>query len=181
MSKLKGKIALITGGASGIGLASARLFVAEGAAVIITDLRQQQLDAAVASIGRNVEGIQSDISSLADNQRLHDQVKSRFGRLDVLFANAGVGAVMPFGQVSEQQFDRIADVNFKGTFFAVQTLLQLIAEGGSIILTASIASSTGYPAFSVYSATRGPLDFGVESRSDAVAVGVRLVCCRPFR
>ena len=154
MSKLTGKIAVITGGNSGMGLATARLFAAEGAKVIITGRRQKDLDEAVASIGENAEGVQGDIAKLADLDRLHDHLKSRYGRVDILFANAGLGKLSPLGSVSEEEFDQTFDVNVKGTFFTVQKLLPLVPDGGSIILNASIAANGGMEAFSVYSATK---------------------------
>ncbi len=157
MSKLAGKVAVVTGGNSGMGLATARLFAAEGAKVIITGRRQKDLDEAVQSVGKNIEGVQGDISKLADLDRLHDHIKARYGKVDVLFANAGLGKFTPFGSVSEEDFDLTFDVNVKGTFFTVQKLLPLIPDGGSIILNASIASSTGIEAFSVYSATKAAI------------------------
>jgi len=154
MSKLIGKVAVITGGNSGMGLATARLFAAEGAQVVITGRRQKDLDAAVQSIGRNIEGVQGDVSRLADLDRLHDHLKAKYGRVDVLFANAGLGKVNPLGNVSEEEFDTTFDVNVKGLFFTVQKLLPLVPDGGSIILNASIAASSGMEAFSVYSASK---------------------------
>jgi NAD(P)-dependent dehydrogenase (short-subunit alcohol dehydrogenase family) len=154
MSKLSGKIAVITGGNSGMGLATARLFAREGAQVIITGRRRKDLDEAVESIGRNIEGVQGDISSLADLDRLHDHVKTKYGRVDIIFANAGLGTITPLGTVSEAEFDQTFDVNVKGTFFTVQKLLPLVPDGGSIILNASIAANGGMEAFSVYSATK---------------------------
>jgi NAD(P)-dependent dehydrogenase (short-subunit alcohol dehydrogenase family) len=157
VSKLSGKIAVITGGNSGMGLATARHFVEHGAQVVITGRRQKDLDEAVKSIGKNIEGVQGDVSNLADLDRLHDHLKTRYGRVDVIFANAGIGSFTPFGQVPEAQFDLTFDVNVKGTFFSVQKLLPLIPDGGSIILNASIASSAGMEAFSVYSASKAAL------------------------
>ena len=157
MSKLTGKIAVITGGNSGMGLATARLFVAEGAQVIITGRRQKDLDAAVESIGQGAEGVQGDIANLGDLDRLHDHLKSKYGRVDVVFANAGVGNVSPFGNVTEAEYDQTFNVNVKGTFFTVQKLLPLIPDGGSVILNTSIAANSGMEAFSVYSATKAAL------------------------
>lgn len=155
MSKLKGKIAVVTGGNSGMGFATAKEFVAEGAQVIITGRRQHDLDEAVKSIGKNIEGVQGDVSNLADIDRLHDHIKAKYGRVDVIFANAGIGGDMvPFGQVSEAQFDDVFNINAKGVFFTVQKLLPLVPDGGSIILNASIAGYSGTPAFSVYAATK---------------------------
>lgn len=154
MSKLAGKIAVITGGNSGMGLATAKLFAAEGAQVVITGRRQKDLDEAIRSIGKNIEGVQGDVSKLEDLDRLHDHLKSRYGRVDVIFANAGLGKITPFGQVTEEDYDQTFDVNVKGLFFTVQKLLPLIPDGGSVILNASIAASKGMEAFSVYSATK---------------------------
>ena len=157
MGKLSGKVAVITGGNSGMGLATARLFVEEGAKVVITGRRQKDTDEAVKSIGKNAEGVVGDIANLADLDKLHDYVAKKYGRVDILFANAGVASVTPFGQVTEEQFDQVFDVNAKGTFFTVQKLLPLIPDGGSIILNSSIAGSTGVEAFSVYSATKAAI------------------------
>ncbi len=154
MSKLKGKVAVITGGNSGMGLATARLFAAEGAQVIITGRRQKDLDEAVASIGGNIEGVRGDISKLEDLDRLHDHLKAKYGRVDIIFANAGLGQLAPLGSVTEADFDLTFDVNVKGTFFSIQKLLPLVSDGGSIILNASVAASSGMEAFSVYSASK---------------------------
>jgi NAD(P)-dependent dehydrogenase (short-subunit alcohol dehydrogenase family) len=137
MGRLEGKIAVITGANSGIGLASARRFVAEGAQVVITGRRQQELDKAVKIIGGDVLAIQGDISNLSDLDRLFDAVKSAKGRIDVLFANAGLGALAPLGMISEASFDQVFDVNVKGTLFTVQKALPLMKAGGSIIFTGS--------------------------------------------
>jgi NAD(P)-dependent dehydrogenase (short-subunit alcohol dehydrogenase family) len=154
MTKLSGKIAVITGGNSGMGLATAQLFAREGAKVIITGRRQKELDEAVESIGVDAEGVLGDVSRLSDLDKLHDHVKAKYGRVDVIFANAGLGSLAPIDQVTEAQFDETFNVNVKGTYFTVQKLLPLVPDGGSIILNASIASSKGMEAFSVYSATK---------------------------
>lgn len=140
-----------------MGLATARLFAQEGAQVIITGRRQRDLDEAVQSIGKNIEGVQGDISKLEDLDRLHDHLKAKYGRVDVIFANAGLGGFSPIGNVSEADFDLTFDVNVKGTFFTVQKLLPLIPDGGSIILNASIAANLGMEAFSVYSASKAAI------------------------
>ncbi len=154
MSKLEGKVAVITGGNSGIGLATAQLFAAEGAQVFITGRRQNELDAAVKLIGRNAVGIQGDVSNLEDLERLYARVKERQVPIDVLFANAGVGDFVPLGSITEESFDRTFGINVKGLVFTVQKALPLFQDGGSIILNASVAASKGIEAFSVYSATK---------------------------
>ncbi len=154
MNKLKGKVALVTGGNSGIGLATAKQFIAEGAYVFITGRRQAELDAAVNEIGENIRGIQSDVSNLADLDRLFETIKQEQGHLDVVFANAGIGEIAPLGSITEEHFDRIFNVNVKGLLFTVQKALPLLPEGASIILNASINSMKGVPAFSVYGATK---------------------------
>jgi NAD(P)-dependent dehydrogenase (short-subunit alcohol dehydrogenase family) len=152
--KLAEKVALITGGSSGIGLATAKRFVGEGAYVFITGRRQSELDAAVSQIGQNVTGVQSDVSKMADLDKLYAAVKQQKGKLDIVFANAGTGGFAPLGHISEDHFDKQFDVNVKGVLFTVQKALPLLQPGGSIILNASIASTTGSPAFSVYTATK---------------------------
>jgi NAD(P)-dependent dehydrogenase (short-subunit alcohol dehydrogenase family) len=152
--KLEGKVAVITGGNSGIGLATAKQFVAEGAYVFITVRRQRELDAAVKEIGHNVSAVQGDVANLADLDRLYATVKAKKGRIDILFANAGTATLAPLGEITEQHFDTIFNTNVKGLLFSVQKALPLIPNGASIILNASIVASTGNPAFSVYSATK---------------------------
>jgi NAD(P)-dependent dehydrogenase (short-subunit alcohol dehydrogenase family) len=153
-SKLEGKVAVITGGSSGIGLATAKRFVDEGAYVFITGRRQSELDTAVSEIGRNVTGVQSDVSKMADLEKLYAAVREQKGKLDIVFANAGTGEFAPLGQISEEHFDKQFDVNVRGLLFTVQKALPLLQPGGSVVLNASIVSSTGSPAFSVYSATK---------------------------
>ena len=152
--KQGGKVAVVTGGNSGIGLATARRFVAEGAHVFITGRRQAELDDAVARIGANVTGVQGDVSNLADLDRLFATVKEHQGRIDVLFANAGVVSVAPLGSISEEHFDKVFNINVKGMLFTVQKALPLFTDGGSIILNGSISGSKGTEAFSVYSASK---------------------------
>ena len=152
--KLEGKIALVTGGSTGIGLATAHQFVKEGAYVFITGRRQPELDAAVKTIGANVTAIQADASNLADLDKVYAQIKKEKGRVDVLFANAGGGEFAPLGSITEEHFDKTFATNVKGLLFTVQKALPLIPDGGSIILNASIVSIKGMPAFSVYSATK---------------------------
>src|SRR4029077_2908928 len=134
MGKLPGKVAVITGGTEGIGLATAQLFVKEGAHVFITGRRQKELDEAVKAIGSNVMGVQGDVAKLADLDRLYETVGRAKGRIDIIFANAGVGEFVPFGEVSEEHFDRLFNVNVKGALFTVQKGLALLNDGGSIIL-----------------------------------------------
>ena len=156
--KLEGKVAVVTGGNSGIGLATAKRFVAEGAFVFVTGRRQEELDAAVKEIGRNVVGVRGDVANLADLDRLYAAVKERKGRVDVVFANAGGGEFLPLGQITEAHYTKWFDVNVKGLLFTVQKALPLMSPGGSIVLNASIVSVKGTPAFSVYSATKAALD-----------------------
>jgi NAD(P)-dependent dehydrogenase (short-subunit alcohol dehydrogenase family) len=157
MKKLEGKIAVITGGSSGIGLATAQRFVDEGAYVFITGRRGSELDDAIKQIGNNVESVQGDVSNLSDLDRLYDIVKQRKDHIDVLFANAGLGESRPLDQITEDHFDNTFDVNFKGTLFTVQKALPLMPAGASIVINASIASVKGIPAMSVYSATKAAL------------------------
>lgn len=153
-NKLAGKVAIVTGGTSGIGLATAQRFAAEGAHVFITGRRQAELDAAAKQIGANVTGVQGDVSNLADLDRLYAVVKREKGRIDVLFANAGGGEFAPLGSITEEHFDKAFGINVKGLLFTVQKALPLFQDGGSIILNASIAGCKGLEAFSVYSATK---------------------------
>ena len=152
--KLDGRVALVTGGNSGIGLATAKRFAAEGAKVFVTGRRPNELDAAVAEIGHGAVGVQGDVSKLADLDRLYEVIREKAGRLDVLFANAGGASFAPLGSVTEEQFDREFGINVKGLFFTVQKALPLLTDGASIVLNASIVSIKGMPAFSVYSATK---------------------------
>ena len=152
--KLEGKIALVTGGSSGIGLATAQNFVKEGAFVYITGRRQAELDKAVKAIGTQVKAVRADSSSLGDLDRLFAQIKQEKGRLDVVFANAGGGSFAPLGTITEELYDQTFNTNVKGVLFTVQKALPLIPDGGSIILNASIVSQKGMAAFSVYSATK---------------------------
>jgi NAD(P)-dependent dehydrogenase (short-subunit alcohol dehydrogenase family) len=153
-NKLEGKIAVITGGSSGIGLATAKRFVSEGAYVFITGRRQKEIDTTVSEIGKNVTGIQSDVSNLADLDKLYNTVKEQKGHIDILFANAGIGEFAPLGEISEEHFGKIFSINVKGVIFTVQKALPLFQDGSSIILNASIAASKGIEAFSVYNASK---------------------------
>lgn len=157
MGKLDGKVAVITGGSTGMGLATAKLFVHEGAQVVITGRDQAALDAAVAAIGPGVEAVRGDIAKMADIEALRAHVQARHGRVDILFANAGSARPAPFAEVTEEDFDFTVGINFKGTFFSVQQLATLMPAGGSIILNTSIQGSKGTAAFNVYSATKAAI------------------------
>ena len=157
MKKLEGKVAVITGGNSGIGLATAKRFVEEGAYVFITGRRQSELDEAVKQIGDNIAGVQGNVSNLADLDRLYDTVKQKKGRLDSLFANAGVAEFASLGDITEAHFDKTFNINVKGLLFTVQKALPLIQDRGSIILNASIAASKGIEASSIYNATKAAI------------------------
>jgi len=157
MNKLDGKIALITGGTSGIGLATAQRFVSEGAYVFITGRTQSKLDAAVKEIGSNVTAVQGDVASLKDLDRLFAQIQKEKGKLDIVFANAGIAKYAPFGTIDEEHFDSIFDSNVKGLLFTVQKALPLLPDGSAIILNASIVGSKGLPSNSVYAATKAAI------------------------
>jgi NAD(P)-dependent dehydrogenase (short-subunit alcohol dehydrogenase family) len=157
MGKLEGKVAVITGGSSGLALASAKRFVEEGAHVFITGRQQEALDEAVRLIGRNVTAVRGDAANLDDLDRLFDTVKREKDKIDVLYASAGVGEAVPLGEITEQHFDATFGLNTRGTLFTVQKALPLFNDGGSIIMTGSVASVKGYPNFSVYSASKAAL------------------------
>lgn len=152
--KLAGKIAVITGGSSGIGLATAKRFVEEGAHVVITGRRENELKEAAAIIGRNVTPVAGDVSSLEDLDRLYAIVKEKHGHIDVLFANAGAGTIAPLPVATEAHFDQTFDVNVKGLFFTVQKALPLFKDGGSIVLNSSVSNVLGLPGFSAYAASK---------------------------
>ncbi|HYD26344.1 SDR family NAD(P)-dependent oxidoreductase [Brevundimonas sp.] len=154
MTRLNGKTAVITGGATGIGLAAARRFIDEGAFVVIFGRRQETLDAAVAGLGPNARAVQGSVSNEADLDRLYAAVKAERGTLDIVFANAGVGSQLVLGMITAEHIDEIFDINVKGTIFTVQKALPLMGQGGSIILTGSSAGTTGAPAFTAYSASK---------------------------
>ncbi|MFO0575807.1 MAG: SDR family oxidoreductase [Polyangia bacterium] len=155
--KLKDKVAVITGATSGMALATAKLFVEEGAYVFITGRRKEQLDEAVRTIGRNVTGVRGDAASLEDLDRLFETVRREKGYVDVVFASAGHGEFAPIGAVTEEHFDKTFDLNVRGTLFTVQKALPLLRDGGSIILNGSVAATKGFPAFGVYSASKAAL------------------------
>jgi len=152
--KLEGKVAVITGGSTGIGLATAKRFVAEGAYVFITGRRQAELDAAVKEIGRNVSAVQGNVANQADLDRLYATVKSQKGRIDVIYANAGTGEFQPIDAVTEEHFDKIFNINVRGALFTVQKGLPLLNNGGAILLTGSVAGSKGLENFGVYNASK---------------------------
>ncbi len=180
MGRLEGKIAVVTGANSGIGLASAKRFATEGAQVVITGRRQPELDAAVEFIGSDVLAVQGDISNLDDLDRLFDTVRSEKGRIDVLLANAGLGALQPLGKISEESFDKIFGVNVKGTLFTVQKALPLMKAGGSIILTGSTTGAKGTAAFSVYSASKAAIrNFARSWAVDLKGTGIRINVLTP--
>lgn len=180
MGKLEGKIAVVTGGSTGIGLAAAQRLVEEGAYVYITGRRQEELDAAVKTIGQNVTGVRSDVSNLADLDRLYAQIEKEKGRLDVLFANAGGGSFSRLGEITEAQFDHEFGINVKGVLFSVQKALPLFKNGGSIILNASIVATKGFENFSVYSATKAAVrSFARTWTSDLKGKGIRVNALSP--
>ncbi len=155
--KLENKVAVITGGSAGIGLGAAKRFVEEGAKVFITGRRQSELDKAVAEIGGDVTAIRAEAASLADIDRVYEIVGQKAGRIDVLFANAGIYEFGPLGEITEEHFDKTFNTNVRGVLFAVQKALPLLSRGSSVILTGSIASIKGFPAFSVYDATKAAI------------------------
>ena len=157
LKRLEGKVAVITGGTEGIGLATAKLFVKEGAYVFITGRRQKELDDAVKAIGTNVCGVQGDVARLADLDRLYETVSNVKGRIDIVFANAGVGEFVPFGAVTEEHFDKLFSINVRGALFTVQKALPLLKDGGSIILNGSVAGVKGTAAFGVYAASKAAI------------------------
>lgn len=178
--RLAGKVAVVTGGSSGIGLATAKRFAAEGAQVFITGRRKKELDAAAAEIGPNATAVVGDVANLADLDRLYETVRRTEGRIDVLFANAGGGEFVPLGEISEEHFDRTFGSNVKGLLFSVQKALPLMPDGGSVILNASVAGSTGIPAFSVYSASKAAVrSFARSWTSDLKARRIRVNAISP--
>jgi len=181
MGKLAGKIALITGGSEGIGLATAQEFIKEGAFVFITGRRKEVLDAAVATLGPNATGVQSNAENLNDLDRLYAEIKAKKGKLDVLFANAGIYAGgVPLGQITEEHYDSIFGVNVKGLVFTVQKALPLMGKGGSIILNGSVVAVKGFPSLSVYSATKAAVrNFARGWTADLKGTGIRVNVVSP--
>ena len=180
MKRLEGKVAVVTGGNSGIGLATARRFAEEGAHIFITGRRQAELDAAVNQIGNQATGVRGDVASLSDLDSLYAEVKRQQGRIDILFANAGSAELAPLGAITEEHFDKIFGVNVKGLLFSVQKALPLFRDGGSIILNASIVASKGMEAFSVYSATKAAVrSFARTWTVDLKSRGIRVNAISP--
>jgi len=180
MKRLEGKVAVVTGGTSGIGLATARRFVEEGAHIFITGRRKAELDAAVKQIGKQATGVRGDVASLSDLDSLYAEVKRQHGRIDILFANAGTAELAPLGAIAEEHFDKIFSVNVKGLLFSVQKALPLFRDGGSIILNASIVASKGLEASSVYSATKAAVrSFARTWTVDLKGRGIRVNAISP--
>jgi NAD(P)-dependent dehydrogenase (short-subunit alcohol dehydrogenase family) len=178
--KLNGKVALVTGANSGIGLATAKRFVSEGAYVFITGRRQKELDAAVREIGKNVTAVQGDVSNLADLDRLFAQIKKEKGKIDIVFANAGVGKYAPLGKMTEEFYDSIFNINVKGVLFTVQKALPLLRDGSSVVLNASIVASKGFSSNSVYSATKAAVrSFARTWTTDLKNRGIRVNAVSP--
>jgi NAD(P)-dependent dehydrogenase (short-subunit alcohol dehydrogenase family) len=180
MGKLENKVAVITGATSGMALATAKLFVTEGAYVFITGRRQKELDAAVKAIGKNVTGVQGDAANLADLDRLFERVKALKGHIDILYASAGLGEFAPLGQISEESFDRMYNLNVRGTLFTVQKALPLLREKGSIIMTGSIASVKGMDNLSAYGGSKAALlTFAKSWTSELRSRGIRVNVIAP--
>jgi NAD(P)-dependent dehydrogenase (short-subunit alcohol dehydrogenase family) len=179
-TKHRGKVVLVTGGSSGIGLAAAKRFALEGAMVVITGRRQGELDSAVEAIGHGAMGVRGDIGNLEDLDRLFAAIKEKHGRLDVLFANAGSGHLAPLGAIPEQHFEETFRVNVKGTLFTVQKALPLLPDGSSIVINGSMAATKGMPAFSVYAASKAALrSFARVWTVDLKARGIRVNVVAP--
>ena len=180
MSRLAGKTAVVTGGGSGIGLASAKRFVEEGAFVYIFGRRQKALDAALATLGDKARAVSGSVSDLADLDRLYATVKAERGGLDILFANAGTGAFAALGAITPEHYEQTFDVNVKGLLFTVQKGLRLMKAGGSIILTGSTTGEMGTPQFSIYSATKGAVrNFARSWAQDLRGTGIRVNVLSP--
>jgi NAD(P)-dependent dehydrogenase (short-subunit alcohol dehydrogenase family) len=180
MTRLEGKIAVVTGGATGIGLAAVRRFIEEGAFVYIFGRRQEKLDAALAQLGDKARAVRGSVADLADLDRLFDTVKAEQGRLDILLANAGTGEFAALDEITPDHYDRTFDVNVKGLLFTVQKGLPLMTSGGSIILTGSSTSVMGTPRFSVYSATKAAIrNFARSWAQDLRGTGIRVNVLSP--
>ncbi len=180
MSKLNNKVAVITGGNSGIGLATARRFIADGAQVVITGRNQEALDTAVAELGERAIGVRSDVDHVDDLNRLYTQVEEQFGHIDVLFANAGIAPLLPIEDVTEEHFDTLFNTNVRGLFFTVQKALPLLTEGASVILNASVVAQSGLPNTSVYSATKAAVrSLGRTLAAELAPRGIRVNVVSP--
>ncbi len=180
MGKLDGKIALITGGSTGIGLATAKLFLSEGARVVVTARGADALTKAQKELGPQAWAVQSDVSRLADLDTLIEQIRARYGRIDILFANAGLARFAPVEQADEAGFDMMFDTNVKGLFFTVQKALPLIPEGGSVLLTASVAAAKGFAGTSIYSATKAAVrSFGRTMAAELAPKKIRVNVISP--
>ncbi len=180
MSKLNNKVAVITGGNSGIGLATARRFLADGAQVVITGRNQEALDSAVAELGEQAIGIRSDVDIVDDLNRLYAQVKEQYGHIDVLFANAGIAPLLPIEDVTEEHFDTLFNTNVRGLFFTVQKALPLLTKGASVILNASVVAQSGLPNTSIYSATKAAVrSLGRTLAAELAPRGIRVNVVSP--
>jgi NAD(P)-dependent dehydrogenase (short-subunit alcohol dehydrogenase family) len=181
MNRLQGKVAVITGGSSGMGFATAEQFISEGAYVYVTGRREKELNAAVAKIGKNIAAVQGDVSNLEDLDRLYAKIAEEKGRVDVVFANAGIGNQMaPLGSITEEQIDRTFNVNVRGLIFTVQKALPLMHEGASIILNASTASIKGIGSLSVYAASKAAVRSLARSwTTDLKGRGIRVNAISP--
>ncbi|AXC14108.1 3-oxoacyl-[acyl-carrier protein] reductase [Acidisarcina polymorpha] len=180
MAKLDGKVALITGGTSGIGIATAKLFVAEGAHVYVTGRRREKVEEAVRTLGTSSTGVQGDVANMADLDRLFKQIGEEKGKLDIVFANAGAAEFAPFGSVEEAHFDRMFDGNVKSLLFSAQKALPLMTAGGSIVLMSSVVGSKGLPANTVYAATKAAIrSFARTWTTDLKERGIRVNAVSP--
>ncbi len=180
MSRFNDKVAVVTGGSSGIGLATARRFIADGARVVITGRNQEALDAAVAKLGDRARGVRGDVANLADLDHLFAWVREQYGRVDVLFANAGIAPLVPSDAVTEEHFDTLFDTNVRGLFFTVQRALPLLAEGASVVLNASVVAQSGLPNTSIYSATKAAVrSLGRTLAAELAPRGIRVNVVSP--
>jgi NAD(P)-dependent dehydrogenase (short-subunit alcohol dehydrogenase family) len=180
MSRFNDKVAVVTGGSSGIGLATARRFIADGARVVITGRNQEALDAAVAKLGDRAEGVRGDVANLGDLDRLFAWVREQYGRVDVLFANAGIAPMVPSDAVTEEHFDTLFNTNVRGLFFTVQKALPLLAEGASVVLNASVVAQSGLPNTSIYSATKAAVrSLGRTLAAELAPRGIRVNVVSP--
>ncbi len=180
MSRFNDKVAVVTGGSSGIGLATARRFIAEGARVVITGRNQEALDAAVAKLGDRAKGVRGDVANLGDLDRLFAWVREQYGGVDVLFANAGIAPMVPSDAVTEEHFDTLFNTNVRGLFFTVQKALPLLAEGASVVLNASVVAQSGIPNTSTYSATKAAVrSLGRTLAAELAPRGIRVNVVSP--